>query len=102
MLNLVPVSIPRSWVSPSILALPMFDLSMKARSLSDGQSPETVNAASTIYYVGVVPYSEKEWDDVEVELSIQLSVSGRVDVDMGLFSPQLLNVCLFRLEAIIL
>lgn len=33
MLNLVPVAIPRSCVSPSIFALPMLDLSMKARSL---------------------------------------------------------------------
>lgn len=38
---------------------------------------------------------------MEVELSVQLSVHGRVDVDVGLFSPQLLNMCLLGLEAII-
>lgn len=102
MLNLVPVSNPRSWVSPSILALPMLDLSMKARSLADGQSLGTVYVAQTVCCESVVPYAEKEWDNMEVKLSIQLSVDGRVDVDVGLSLPQLLNMCPFRLVAIIL
>lgn len=102
MLNLVPVSSPKSCVSPSILALPMLDLSMKARSLSDSQPPERVFAERTSCCVGVVPYAEEEWNHVEVELSIQLSVDGRVDVDVRLFTPQLLDMCLFWLGNIIL
>lgn len=38
---------------------------------------------------------------MEVEFSIQLSVNGRVDIDVGLFSSQLLDVCVIRLEAFI-
>lgn len=101
-MNLVPVSRPRSWVSPSILAFPMLDLSMKARSLSDCQSPGKVYTEQKSCCVGVVPYSEKEWNNVKVELSVQLPVDGRVDVDVCLFTPQLFNMCLFGLGDIIL
>lgn len=38
---------------------------------------------------------------MEVELPVQLSVYGRVDVNVGLFSPQFLDMRLFGLEAII-
>lgn len=38
---------------------------------------------------------------MEVELSIQFSVYGRVDVDVSLFSSQLFNMCLFGLVDII-
>lgn len=54
-----------------------------------------------LYCVGAIPYAEKERDHVEIKLSIQSSVDGRVDVDVCLFPSQLLNMCLLGLEAII-
>lgn len=39
---------------------------------------------------------------MKVELSVQLPVDGRVDVDVCLFTPQLFDMCLFGLGDIIL
>lgn len=65
MLNLLPVSL-RSSTRPSILALPMLLLSMKAKSLGPCQHFPSLVA---IFNLVNLPDSKEPWDNVAIELA---------------------------------